>query len=324
MNANGLQSFALHREKTPQLAESIRPPIGVNGLPTPEGAPAMSGLDPESAARRYLDEALARENVPDFTRPEANRRLCDFQTLGADTIPLTETRTVKFRQVFQHVPVYGSLVTVEMDEDNELISLNSSMGTPEGVSPVARIAPEHAVGVARTSAGYGDTTLEVVPRLYYYFQQESQQWRLVYVLANVLKKPQATKTAKPELVDYVVDAHSGDLVAELPRTATLKPPPFSEPLRPLGPWRRNPEITEALTEEAADDLGRKRSFACKVAGGVRQLIDEALNVHTFDFTFRDLAQQANELPGEYVVRPPEPWASEGVSAQRYHDTLRGL
>jgi Zn-dependent metalloprotease len=62
--------------------------------------------------------------------------------LGAETVPLTETRTVKFRQVFQHVPVYGSLVTVEMDEDSELVSINSSMGAPEAVSPIAWIAPE--------------------------------------------------------------------------------------------------------------------------------------------------------------------------------------
>ena len=55
-----------------------------------------------------------------------------FKTIGTETIPLTNTRTVKFRQTVNDIPVYGSLVTVEIDVGNNLVSIDTALaGTPK-------------------------------------------------------------------------------------------------------------------------------------------------------------------------------------------------
>ncbi|OEC70900.1 hypothetical protein A7D21_29365 [Pseudomonas sp. AP19] len=57
---------------------------------------------------------------------------------------MTDTKTVKFRQTLHDIPVYRSLITVELDENNELVSLNSSLGEPSDVKPVAKISAQEA------------------------------------------------------------------------------------------------------------------------------------------------------------------------------------
>ncbi|MDQ3806155.1 MAG: M4 family metallopeptidase, partial [Acidobacteriota bacterium] len=93
----------------------------------------------------------------------------------------------------------------------------------------------------------------------------------------------------PQVFDYVVDAHTGELVAELPRS-------------------------QSLTEKAPDATGRVRTFGCTRNGSARHLHDPATNVHTFDFGFRSVYTNAGRLPGDYVANPPAPWNPVAVSA----------
>src|SRR3954470_23558397 len=126
-------------------------------------------LDPETAAKGYLKQAFQSESVPALTAPTASGAESEFKSLGVETIPLTGTKTVKFRQQFNGIPVYGSLVTVELDDANALVSLNSALGSPKGVDAVAKISPAAAVKAAekyhRTKKALGD----IVPRLQYYY-----------------------------------------------------------------------------------------------------------------------------------------------------------
>ena len=99
-------------------------------------------LDPETAARRFLDQALASPAVPSLAAPVANGATSEFKTIGTETVPLTGTKTVKFRQTLHGIPVYGSLVTVEVEDDNSLIAIDSALGTPDGRRP----GGEHRAG----------------------------------------------------------------------------------------------------------------------------------------------------------------------------------
>ncbi|HEU4840558.1 MAG TPA: M4 family metallopeptidase, partial [Ilumatobacteraceae bacterium] len=198
------------------------------------------------------------------------------------------------RQMVGKVPLYGSLVSVELDEDNNLVSLSSSIGEPQGVDPVAKIAPARAVEVV--AARPGSRKLDgVVPGLHYYFDEKGSRWRLVYILENVpVAEPRTRRKGDhepPHFLDYVVDAHTGKLVIELPRT---------------------PSVARGMNR-ARDGRGVMRSFRVAKDGAGWVLSDGQLNVHTFQFAFGDPVIDAAKLPGTRIGRPPR-WNPAAVSA----------
>src|SRR5437764_174387 len=76
------------------------------------------------------------------------------------------------------------------------------------------------------------------PRLAYYFAAADGAdgaWRLAYIAEDVPRRGAGNDGGghpQPQIFDYVVDAHSGDLVAALPRGQTVEPvaadPPAGE------------------------------------------------------------------------------------------------
>jgi Zn-dependent metalloprotease len=93
-------------------------------------------------------------------------------------------------------------------------------------------------------------------------------------------------------MDYVVDAHNGALVAELPRTPSLA----------------------AVNETAADGKGINRQFQADNSGATTLLRDTKANVQTFDFRFDDPQVHESALPGKAIKNPPAPWPPSAVSA----------
>src|ERR1700675_2201195 len=168
---NGLKTFSMHaldERAAPMLAKlrEERPSYPMFAM---EGEAGTATLDPETVAQRYLAQALASKSVPELTAPKSEGTESEFKTLGTETVSLTATKTVKFRQTFNKIPVYGSLVTVELDDANNLVSINSSLGEPKGVSPVAKLAPADAVKAVQKYPGYKKDLENIVPHLYYYF-----------------------------------------------------------------------------------------------------------------------------------------------------------
>lgn len=258
-------------------------------------------LDPESVARRYLDDAMASPSLPSLTAPEAGDSPTGFASLGTETVALTGTRTVKFRQVLHGIPVYGSFVIVELDEDNELVGIDTTTGQPEGVDPVATIAPARAVEIARGApGGYTPVVEMIVPRQHFYFDGGDERWRLVYLLEDVpvttrggAKGDGSPVPEAPHLVDYVIDAHDGDVVDVLPRTPSL--------------------TAEGVEQTAPDSFGTARTFVVQPDGEGFVLRDPVHNVETFDFGFGDPAVDSGGLPGTIIAKPPE-WGPSAVSA----------
>jgi Zn-dependent metalloprotease len=245
--------------------------------------------DPEVAARDYLDRALASDELPLVTAEPVGKAVAEFRSLGAEQLPLTGTQTVKFRQEYGDVPVYGSLVTVEMDEANQLISLNSAIGTPTDVDPRPAISRERAIEVAMGAPDTEDADSEALDAgLYYWFDSEQSIWRLVYIVKDC--PTHLRDGAPPELADVIVDAHDGSIVADLPR------------------------FQNAMREDAVDALGRTRAIAFIESNGGKFLNDEALGVETYDFDFHDARLEHSLLPGQSVANPPSPWDPAAVSA----------
>lgn len=284
---NGLRTVAIHTNNA-EAAAAFSPQVFAAG--EAEGAPLR--VDPETAARSYLTQAFSSPALG-FAAEAAVTAPGEFRTLGSETVPLTNSQTVKFRQYIRKVPVYGSLVTVEMDENNELLSINSALGEPT-VDPVASISPREAMDRVREVSG--DET-ESVPRLHYYYDDGQGDWRLVYLIEDVYDA--RSEDDRPHLYNFVVDAHNGDIVRQVPRSACVDAPGAEGP------------VTEA---SVPDETGVPRTIKFRmVDADRRELHDEQYNVHTYDFNFADAAFQRAMLPGTYVSNPPE-WMPPAVSA----------
>jgi Zn-dependent metalloprotease len=255
-------------------------------------------LDPETAAKQILQHALASPAVPSLTAPKVAGGDSDFKSLGVETVPLTDTSVVKFRQEVKGIPIYGSLVSVELDENNEAVSINSNLATPDVNSSIAKVSPQSVLKKVAAQAGYENELPDVTPKLNYYLDGKGK-WHLAYLVENVRirKSPDDLKPAAdggvqfPLVFDYVVDALTGSLVAALPRTPTMA----------------------AIQQTSVDELNKQRSFRVEVNNGRFELRDNALNVVTHDFRWSDPVVQQAQLPGSVCGSPPV-WSPAAVSA----------
>src|SRR4051812_47618244 len=280
---NGLKTYTIHsadEASGPMLAKlrDERP----HTMAFSESAAPLPQLDPETAATRYLQQALKSPAVPSLAARPAGGNTSEFKSLGTVTVPLTGTKVVKYRQTYAGIPVYGSLVTVEVDEKNELVSLNSSLGQPDGVSAVAKISPDDALKTIAKAPRYSKDLKGIVPHLNFYFDNAKSKWRLVFIAQDVpVKRTGAKPAAKtkdaalsPLYMDYVVDAHTGVLVAQLPRTPSMA----------------------AVSETGIDGKGVMRSFQVENSGTQKTLTDSQAHIQTFDFGFDDPQAHESALP----------------------------
>jgi len=281
--AKGRHTFAaLRAERATSAAESL-------------AATRPHNLDPESAAKRILAHTLESGAAADLTAPKVGATESTFKSLGVEAVPLTGTSIVKFRQQLRGIPVYGSLVTVELDENNEIVSLNSNLAMPDVASFVAKVSPHDALKRAGAEAGYGRALPDVTPMLNLYLDHNNK-WHLAYIVENVRirKEPKSTAgaSAHPPLVfSYVIDALSGSLVVALPRTPSMG----------------------ASTAQGVDELGATQTLSIDADGTTLVLRDTTLNIETYDFNWADPKADPTKLPGSIYAAPPE-CTSAAISA----------
>jgi Zn-dependent metalloprotease len=294
-NGNGLKSFSIHVSNEAQRPTFAALAEERASLPAFKAAAVpVEAADPETAARRYLDQALASSHAQGFEAPATSDAESEFKVIGTETVPLTGTRTVKFRQTFHKIPVYGSLVTVELDEDNGLVSINSALGEPVGVKPVAKISAAAATAAVVAKPPFKKQLKNISPRLAYYFEAVRAKWRLAFIFEEVpVALPRArrgkSEPIAPRRFDYFVDAHTGRIIAELPRT---------------------PSMTSEV-QRARDALGVEREIRVETNGTRSILQDVANNIITYDFAFGDPDVDDTRLPGSVISSA---WPPAAVSA----------
>jgi Zn-dependent metalloprotease len=306
MAGNGMTTFSVHADEGEGLQAFERagavtgdaggsgpaviinailgPTLGLRGLTFDRPGPG----DPETAAREYLDRAFASEDVPLVTAEPIGDAEPEFRSLGVEEVRLTRTQTVKFRQQYEGVPVYGSLVTVEMGYANEFISLSTAIGNPSGVSPKPELTPDDAIDIAQGEENADDPTSDSLDvELYFYFDARGERWHLAYIIRDcpTILQPGAGR----ELADVVVDAHDGSIIAYLPRLQSM------------------------TSEDAPDALGALRTIEFTSGPGGKILADQTLGVETYDFAFRDARREKALLPGQSINNPPS-WDPAAVSA----------
>jgi Zn-dependent metalloprotease len=165
------------------------------------------------------------------------------------------------------------------------VSLNSNLATPDVPTYLAKVSPQDALKRVAKEAGYGRELPQVVPVLNLFFDRKGK-WHLAYIAENVHSRKK--EQSGPLVYDYVIDALTGAVVAELPRTPSAN-----------------------TTDQALDELGTMRTFCIDVTGARKALRDPTLNIETYDFGFRDPNLVVKNLPGTLVAAP---WSSAAVSA----------
>lgn len=295
--SNGMKTYALHAydegsaDVVSKLKAETEATPSFSMLPADTAGGGTKAVDPETAARGYLSQALASKSVPSLVAPQGETT--DFKVINTESVPLTNTVMVKFRQRFSEVPVYGSLVSVELDDQNELVSMNTSLGEPVDISPVAKKSPADAMKAIKDFAGHKKDLTGIVPKLNYYFDTESQKWHLAYIAEDVpVTGGGSVRSVSPfvSMMDYVVDAHTGKVLAELTRSAHV-----------------------SSDEAELDGLGKQRKFRADQNGTKKELFDSTLNIRTFDFKFQDIDRDGRQLPGKAFGNPPK-WTPAAVSA----------
>ncbi|MBN3959637.1 hypothetical protein [Nostoc sp. NMS8] len=163
---------------------------------------------------------------------------CKLETVSKETLKLTNTHKVQIRQKYKGIPVYGAQVTLEVDEKNDLLAINSASAIGDtliiNTSPEPSIKADDIKDLIQQKTNYNLESLDLNPSLYYYYDSSNKDWRLVYItdirytdskeIHSIVKNPEETDNLEsvPDLVDYVVDAHTGDLVDKNPCLRTIQ------------------------------------------------------------------------------------------------------
>ncbi len=176
----------------------------------------------EESLKKILLEA---EPIRSFVEPKIHSVQSEFERVGApQKLDFTNTHIVKFRQKYKNIPVYGALVTVEVDEENELLAINSAIGDPNGIDPSPKFEPDEIKQLIEKKKDYKSADLDLNLTLYYYYDSNMKRWRLVYITDIRFKESKNGSQSKfrLEMVDYIIDAHNKEIVLELPRVRTLQ------------------------------------------------------------------------------------------------------
>jgi Zn-dependent metalloprotease len=297
MKTEGFAVFSLHRTEASGRRTLDRLAKERRTVPVFALTKEPKAVDTETAAKFILTQVLDHADwLPQLARPSVGDSESAFQSLGTEFVPLTGTKVVKFRQFIEGVPVYGTLITIEFDEQRNCLALNATVATPKIRDHVAKIAPMDALGIAAERAGYGNKKPARTPMLVYYLSRRGK-WHLAYMVRDVRvhqgrDQTHGRRKRMPLMFDYVVDATSGRLLAELPRTPSFV----------------------AVPQQAEDDCGKMRRFRAAKKAGQIEMFDPELNVATYDFTFRDPRAGSSGLPGKECVRPPWEENRAAVSA----------
>jgi large subunit ribosomal protein L27 len=173
----------------------------------------------EDLALLYLDKILHCEQPQFFAESESRSAIFEFRKQGIKTFKRNGMTSVKFRQCYSSIPLYGSLAIVDLSKERELLAVNLVIAEPLVVEVVCKLEANQVLEVVREDSGHISHEHFTKPNLYFFNNLELGRWVLVYIVPNVIKRNQVENDGlMPEVVDYVVDASTGNIIEEIPRT----------------------------------------------------------------------------------------------------------
>lgn len=264
----------------------------------------------ESAARHYLAQLVESDDRPGIqgiTAPERSAVVPDLRLVDSYDAPITRTRVLRFEQVHQAVPVFGTRAIVELDETRTAVSVSGHFVERIGTSIAATLSPAGALDriVRLRKLDSAQARALAAPTLTLFRRKAGQACRLVYLFSDVPAgfHPRtkdhglapSPRSVTPRL-NVMIDANSGRLVFK---------------------YGASPSASDVPIEcEGEDEFGITRTFYGDRSGTAIELRDRQNHVVTFDMAFADV-DRAEPLK-EPVTNATSDWGQAARAAVSAH------
>ena len=229
----------LEKKKTTELEDIA---IKLSGSDSPGGAGEELRSFTSSPSK-----SLQPKLEPRYTKQVrlSTGLLVEFELVDKYQSKFTQAFKFKYRLRYQGIPLYGSSIIVDLDEDNKFLFANSSevaqdeavkKGFPDKNPKVTEedikdSIYEYCLKKGEPISPEALEHCDVNPQLYYYFKHFSNgsshklgEWRLVYVTNIKVMAPTGGEKSvgtSLELTDYMIDAHTGEIMLELSNLRTF-------------------------------------------------------------------------------------------------------
>jgi Zn-dependent metalloprotease len=229
----------LEKKKTTELKDIA---IRLSGSDSPGGAGeelrSLTGSQPKSLQPKPEPRNTQQVRL-------STGLLVEFELVDKYQSKFTQAFKFKYRLRYQGIPLYGSSIIVDLDEDNKFLFANSSEvaqdeAVKKGFPDKNPKVPEEDLkdSIYKYCLKKGEPIsrealkdCDINPQLYYYFKHFSNgsshklgEWRLVYVTNIKVMAPTGGEKSvgtSLELTDYVIDAHTGEIMLELSNLRTF-------------------------------------------------------------------------------------------------------
>lgn len=261
----------------------------VDGLASRDELAMLRMGSNDAASRQHVEvilEELGSEQMAAITSPGRPEVLPDLVMRSENLSSDLQANTVVYQQASSGIPVFGSRLVVDVDQDDKsLVAVNGKLAPPPLNDALATISPADAwqklVGWAQPDTAPDAPALP--PALTWYVD-DNEQYSLTYRFKAVPMSPaeasgdpvDVTYVANPcvrhsfgkaaRAYDYFVDAQSGDVRYYFSSSPNFIPSPM----------------------KGKDCFGQERAFHGFNTGGTYALRDPQRNIETFDYNFNDL------------------------------------
>ncbi|WP_196514762.1 hypothetical protein [Nostoc sp. WHI] len=155
---------------------------------------------------------------------------CELEIISKESFSLTKTYKIKICQKYKGIPVYGSRITLEMNESNKLLAINSltAIADPKVLENPQKAGNIHVENIKSQIKKETRQDLEKIDlnlHLYYYYDKMKKTWRLVYITDIKYKNNELNKNDEngflSEVMDYIIDASNGSIIDNIPCIKTI-------------------------------------------------------------------------------------------------------
>lgn len=240
----GLQRLRYHVAEDRDEQGGSREAVTFRGQGGHDDAATSSFGSDEAAARYFLERLLLRDERPvmrSAATPDRRPDMAQLAFIGAHDLPATSSRIVRFAQHYQDIPVFGAEALVELDNQRALISADARVADLSDVGIAPTIEPTEAIQQVER---YTDADLSVValpqPTLEFFYEKATDRWHLTWRIREVPALPREARVdvtdarsshgigahfrASRERVDYLIDAHTGEVLYYFGTSPTIAIP----------------------------------------------------------------------------------------------------
>lgn len=314
---SGLQRLKYHAADDSEQPGTARPATTFRGRDEPEEMIGPFNSD-EAAARFYLDRLMQADQRPSMrsaASPSDPGTVPGMVLAAQQGLPGTGTHLLRFGQQSGDIPVFGAEAVVELDAERSLVSVDARVGDVPAVGASPTLESAEAIAAVAETAGTAVAPGDVPPpTLTYFHDDETDTWHLAWQVRDVPALPLEARDevghgigagfrSRHTLADYLVDAHTGELLYYFSTSPTI-----GMPVRCSG---------------VDEDDAPVSFFASRIsgAGGLAtsfELADPLRRVRTFDLELADL--ETAPIPAAPVASAAGAFGTQdraAVTAHRY-------